>query len=73
MATVTRQRSVQVEAPVKTVFDHVEGPHQLFARDVHDGRQRAGPAGFRAVDLLAWNGDRDIDAVLAFYEREIPT
>jgi hypothetical protein len=26
-----------------------------------------------AVDVLAWNGDRDIDAMLASYEREIET
>ncbi len=25
----------------------------------------------KAVDALAWNGDRDIDAMLAFYKREI--
>ena len=24
-----------------------------------------------AVDALAWNGDRDIDGILAFYKREI--
>ncbi|HYN28778.1 MAG TPA: SRPBCC family protein [Dermatophilaceae bacterium] len=27
----------------------------------------------KAVDALAWNGDRDIDAMLAYYKREIET
>ena len=30
-----------------------------------------GPAGGKGRRRLAWNGDRDIDAILAFYKREI--